>query len=92
MTTLKDLENEINKIKERNRRVEADKAWEMSLSRKILIFILTYFVIVLFFLFAGLPNPFINSLVPAIAFALSTLTLSIFKKLWLRYIYKRRLD
>lgn len=33
----KDLENEIAKIKERNKRVELDKAWETSWTRKICI-------------------------------------------------------
>ena len=83
-----DLQKEIEAIKERNKKVEADKAWETSWSRKVLIFVLTYFVIVLFFYFAGLPNPFVNSIVPALAFVLSTLTLPIFKKLWLEYVKK----
>jgi len=72
MATLKSLEKEINSIKERNKRVEADKAWENSLTRKILISFLTYIVITTFFYFASLPKPFINSLVPAVAFLLST--------------------
>lgn len=89
MVKVEDLQKEIEKIKERNKRVEADKAWETSWSRKILIAILTYMVIVIFFYFAGLPKPFVNSIVPSLAFVLSTLTLSIFKKLWLKYIYKK---
>ena len=77
------LEEEIQKIKERNARVELDKAWETSLTRKIIITVLTYVVIVIFFYFAGLPNPLVNSIVPSLAFLLSTLTLSFFKKLWI---------
>ena len=80
------LEEEIRKIKARNKRVEADKAWETSLSRKIVIFILTYLVIAIFFVSAKLPDPFINSIVPALAFALSTLTLPILKNFWLKNI------
>lgn len=38
------IQKEINQIKERNKKVEADKAWETSLSRKILIAILIYIV------------------------------------------------
>ena len=86
MTT---IQKEIEKLKERNKRVEGDKAWETSLSRKILIAIFTYIVIVLFFIFAGLPKPFINSIVPALAFLISTFTLPIFKKFWLRRVYRR---
>lgn len=89
MNKIKYLEEEIRRIKERNKRVEADKTWETSKTRKILIFIFTYIVVTSFFLFANIPNPFINSIVPAVAFVLSTLTLSFFRKIWLRYVYKK---
>lgn len=81
---MKDIEERIIAIERRNNKVEADKAWETSLSRKIIIAILTYGVIVTFFTFAELPKPFINSIVPTIGFVLSTLSLPYFKKLWLR--------
>lgn len=84
MTTLQELQQEIESLKERNRRVEADKAWETSLARKILILALTYSVIVIFFLTAGLPNPFINAIVPALGYFLSTLTIPAFKKWWVQ--------
>jgi polyferredoxin len=83
--SIKVIEEEIEKIKQRNKRVELDKAWEMSWTRKIVIAILTYIVIVIFFYFAKLPNPLVNSIVPALAFILSTLSLSIFKKIWLNF-------
>ncbi len=80
--------NEIEKIKERNIRVESDKAWEISYTRKILIAVLTYFAVVIFFIAAELPKPFINAQVPAAAFILSTLSLPVFKKIWIKYFYK----
>ena len=46
--TFKGLENEIVKIKERNKKVELDKAWETSWTRKMCIGILTYIVVVLY--------------------------------------------
>jgi len=85
MIGIKRLEREIEKIKERNARVEKDKEWELSWTRKILLVVLTYLVIVIFFYFARLPNPFINSIVPSIAFILSTLSLNFFKNIWLNY-------
>jgi len=78
-----DLRTEIKLIKARNKRVEADKAWETSWTRRIIIAILTYFVIVIFFVFAKLPEPFVNAIVPALAFILSTLTVSFFKQQWI---------
>ena len=83
MTTIEELKKELDEIKTRNKRVEADKAWETSWTRKLLILILTYIVIVIFFLVAKLPDPFANAVVPSVAFVLSTLTVPLFKKWWL---------
>lgn len=84
-----DVEEEIRKIQERNRRVEGDKAWETNTARKILIFIFTYVAIAAYFFFMGLPDPWLNAVVPAVAFVLSTLTMPYFKKIWLKYVYRR---
>ena len=84
MDEIQSLKNEIEKLKERNARVEADKAWEVSGARKILIAFLTYLVVVLFFYFADLPKPFLNAIVPTIGFLLSTFSVPFFKKLWVK--------
>lgn len=86
---LKEVIGEINQIKERNKKVEGDKAWETSWFRKIIIAMFTYLIIVIFFYFAGLPKPFINSIIPALAFVLSTLTLPIIKNWWLQKVYQK---
>lgn len=88
MATIEKLEFEIEEIKRRNQKVEADKAWETSWARKVLISFFTYVVIVVFFYFARLPKPFINAIVPAVAFILSTLTVPLFKKWWLTKLKK----
>ncbi len=84
MDELEQVKKDIKYIKERNLKVENDKAWETSFSRKFLISILTYIVIVLFFFFASLPKPFINAIVPTLGFLLSTLSVSYFKKIWIK--------
>ena len=89
MASIKNLGQEIKNIKERNKRVEAEKAWETSWTRRILILILTYIVIVIFFVFANIPKPFANAVVPALAFFLSTLSFPFFKKIWLKYFYRK---
>jgi uncharacterized ion transporter superfamily protein YfcC len=86
---MKDFEKRLEAIEQRNKKVELDKSWETSWSRKIIIAILTYAVIVLFFNFAQLPKPFINSIVPTTGFVLSTLSLPFFKKLWMKYGAKK---
>mgnify|MGYP007056158016 CR=1 FL=1 len=79
----KELENEIIKIKERNKRVELDKAWETSWTRRICIMILTYIVVVLYtFITEKISNIWLSSLVPVIGFTLSTLSLKLIRKLW----------
>jgi hypothetical protein len=82
--TFINLKKEIEEIKKRNARVEADKAWEISRERRLLIALLTYIVVLLFFLAAQLPNPFVNSLVPTIGFLVSTLTVDLAKKEWMK--------
>lgn len=84
MPTLEELAEEVEKIQKRNARVEADKAWEVSMTRKVLIALLTYIVVVSVFLVAKLPDPFVNALVPSVAFLLSTLTVPVCKKWWVR--------
>lgn len=88
MATIADLEKEIELIKQRNKRVETEKTWETSWTRRIVVVILTYLVISLFFVFAGVSQPFTNAIVPALAFVLSTASVPFFKDLWLKHINK----
>lgn len=79
----KELENEILKIQERNRRVEIDKEWETSLVRKMCICVLTYIVVVIYSLIINkLNNVWLSSLVPVIGFTLSTLSLKLVRNVW----------
>ncbi len=77
------LEIEIEKIKERNRRVELDKRWETSSTRRICIMILTYIVVVIYsYIIKNTDNIFLSSLVPVIGFTLSTLSLKCIRYFW----------
>lgn len=79
-----DFKQEISEIKERNKKVETDKAWETSITRKVLIALLTYIVMV--FLLSAIQNisPYINALVPTLGYLLSTLTVPVVKKYWIK--------
>ena len=79
----KELLERIKKIEKRNKKVEADKAWETSWTRKLLIASLTYLIIVLFFTIMHLGKPFINAIVPTLGFILSTLSIDLVKRVWL---------
>ncbi len=87
--TLESLNKEIERIKERNRKVEIDKAWETSKTRRLLLIIFTYLAIGFYLQAIKVDRPWLNAIVPSIGFLLSTLTLSFFKEFWKKRIYKR---
>jgi hypothetical protein len=83
MTNQKNLTSRIEALEARNRKVEADKAWETSWTRRLLIMLLTYLVVISYLHFVVHINPWINGFVPVIGFFLSTFTVSAAKKYWL---------
>ena len=77
------LEERVKKIEERNKKVELDKAWETSWTRKIGIIILTYVIVITYsFLIRKYNYILLTSLVPVIGFTLSTLSLKAVRKIW----------
>lgn len=80
---MNDLEKRIEKIEKRNKKVETDKAWETSWTRKICIMILTYIIVVIYsYLVRNYHNIYFSSIVPVIGFVLSTLSLRLIRKIW----------
>ena len=78
-----DLEKRIEKIEARNKKVELNKAWETSMTRRICIMVLTYLVVLAYlFLVDKINNIFLSALVPVIGFTLSTLSLGLVRKAW----------
>jgi len=84
MVTLESLTKEIERIKARNKKVEVDKAWETSTTRKLLLILFTYISIGLYMFVIGVSNPWLNAVILSIGFLLSTLTLPYFKSYWIR--------
>ena len=85
----KELEVEIENIKKRNKKVELDKKWETSWTRRICIIILTYFVVVLYsYIINKFSNIWLSSIVPVLGFVISTLSLRFIRKIWERIITK----
>jgi len=77
-----DIESRLAVIEARNKRVESDKAWETSWTRRLSIMLLTYFVVVVYMQFVLHIDPWINALVPVMGFLFSTLTLTYLKERW----------
>ena len=80
---MEELKKELDEIKLRNKRVELDKKWETSTTRKVCIAILTYIVVIVYSsIISKTSNVFLSSLVPVIGFTLSTLSLKAVRKVW----------
>lgn len=82
MTKIQELEIEIEKIKTRNQKVEMDKRWESSFTRRFLIAIFTFLSIGIYLWVIGVNKPWLNAIIPTIGFTLSTLSLPWFKEVW----------
>lgn len=79
---IQSLRNEIKLIKIRNAEKDSDKAWETSLTRRILVALFTYFVMVLVMGSIGVSEPFMQAIIPTSGFLLSTFSLSLLRRLW----------
>lgn len=84
MKSLKELDGEIELIKARNRRVEADKAWELSGTRTAFISVTTFIILYVFFRLNRSEAPFLNALISTATYLLSTFSYGILKSWWLK--------
>lgn len=84
------MNDTINLIQERNARVEADKAWETSKTRRCLIAVMTYVIAFFYMYVLGVQYAALNALIPTGGFLLSTLSLRIAKKYWLENLYDQK--
>lgn len=85
---MKSLEERVASIEKRNTRVELDKAWETSWTRKIGILVLTYVLMTVYMKLLGVQDFVKQAIIPTLGFFLSTLTLGWIKQLWLK-LHKR---
>lgn len=77
---------EIQAIKVRNAKVEAEKAWETSWQRRILVIAITYVFMVFFMNMIGVKWVFVNAMIPTFWFFLSTLSVGFVKKHYIQKI------
>ena len=85
MNSDKVLIERINKIEERNAKVSLDKAWETSWTRRLSITVMTYIVILIYLFVIDNSSPWINAMIPAVGFFLSTLAIG-----WLRHFWENK--
>ena len=84
------IEKRLEEIQKRNIRVEADEAWELSNTRRMAIGVSIYVLALAVFLGINAPNPYVNALIPALGFVLSTTTFPIFKQICIDNHSKKR--
>jgi hypothetical protein len=89
MDTYQQLEKRIQSIENRNKKVELDKTWETSYTRRFFVVVFTYLSIALYLKYVINIEPWLNAIVPTLGFLFSTLTLPFLKKIWNRYLYKK---
>lgn len=80
----------VERMQERNARVEADKAWETSMFRIGTISAITYISVAAVLYLIGVPNYLFSAVVPVIGYILSTQSLPILKRLWLKNHFEQQ--
>lgn len=83
-----EIEKEIEIIKERNKRVEADKGWEASWTRRIFIALATYLIATLWLLIINETSVWLKAAIPTGGYILSTLSLPFVKTWWVNKFWK----
>ena len=78
------IEERLNKIEDRNKRVELDKAWEKSFTRILSICIITYLAAFLVLYSIGASESYLSALIPVLGFILSTQSIPFIKKYWVK--------
>lgn len=82
---MQNMEETLEAVLERNKRVEAEKAWEVSFTRRAFLAALTYVTAVLLLWLIGEERFLLLSFIPAISYVFSTLTLPWMKRIWLSH-------
>ena len=86
---LERIEEELRAVKERNSRVEGDKAWEGSLFRQGSVALITYVVAAVLLRLIDAEHFLLGAFVPAAGFILSVQTLPSLKRWWVERFFKR---
>lgn len=85
--SLESLRKDLELIKSRNKKVEIDKAWETSITRKLVVTVLTYFTMCVLMYTIKVEPFYINAIVPTLGFILSTMSLPFIKRIWVTKKY-----
>lgn len=79
-----EMAKELLEIKERNKRVELDKAWERSYMRRFFIAFVTYVFACIWLYTINESGVYLKAVIPVAGYILSTLSIPYLKKYWLK--------
>lgn len=87
----KDLKDapEIEALKLRNQKVEADKAWETSWTRRVLIAGITYIIVAAWLAMLDVGHHMLHAIVPVLGYLVSIMTLPMLKTMWIEKVYRK---
>lgn len=84
------LQQALAAIQDRNERVEMQKAWETSATRRFFIALVTYLTAYLYMRYGlEVAKPYLDALVPTGGYLLSSLSLPVIRECWMKK-YKER--
>ncbi len=86
---LEELNQKVEKILERNKKVEQDKSWETSLFRRLFLAALTYIAVLLLLLIINAQYPLLAAMIPAAAYLIQQYSLPFLRNLWEKNFYKK---
>jgi putative acetyltransferase len=76
-------------LKERNKKIEADKAWEISWTRRAIVGGTTYIIVAAWLAMLGVNHHLLHAFVPVLAYVLTIVMLPMLKQYWIDKVYKR---
>lgn len=82
--------DDIIQLKERTKKVEADKAWETSWTRRGIIGGVTYIIVAFWLAIIGVNHNMIHALVPVASYLAAMALLPMLKQYWIDRVYKRK--
>jgi len=79
------LEGALSAIHERNKKVESQKAWETSKTRRAFVAGVTYTIACLYMYFGlGIEEAYLHAFVPTGGYLLSTFSLPVIRDIWIK--------
>jgi putative acetyltransferase len=81
--------DDIIALKEHNKKVEADKAWEISWTRRAIVGGTTYIIVAAWLAMLGVNHHLLHAFVPVLAYILTIVMLPMLKNYWIDFVYKR---